>query len=189
MENAPQNLKGRPAKTLVTKDSNDGRFLKEKIRITKGAGKGCAKEIGKASKGPVNKTGFTKGLVYRPKPSSQLIEVPVISARMDPFTQQKSPTTSHAQITSMYLEGSFVKEGSTSELKEVEVQNREAVIQFHKEPELVSDLRILPGKRGYSELDLEQGDLVQTKRERRYGTVQTNDVGSSAVAIEQPCQT
>lgn len=125
---------------MVTEDSNDGRFLKEKIRNTEGAGKRSANEIGKAIKGPINKTGFTKGPVYRPKPSAQLIEVPIVSARLDPFNQQKSPTTSHAQITSTYLEGSLVKEGSTFELKEVEVQNGEAVIQFQKELELVSAL-------------------------------------------------
>jgi len=122
--------------------------------------------------------------VYRPKSSAQLIEVLVSSARLDSFTQQKIPTVGHAQFTSTYLEGSLVKEGSSSKLKNVEVQNGEAVIQFQKEPKVVLALRILPVKRGYSELESEQGNPVLKKRERWYGSVQSNDVGSSAEAVE-----
>jgi len=54
---------------------------------------------------------------------------------------------------------------------------------------VVLALRILPVKRGYSELESEQGNPVLKKSERWYGYVQSNDVGSSTEAVEQPRRT
>jgi hypothetical protein len=83
-------------------------------------------------KGPVFKAGFKKGPVYRPKSSTQLIEVPVSSVTLEPSFQSSGPTSALEESILKSSEGSLAKEGSSLELQEAKALNAVDVVHYQK---------------------------------------------------------